>query len=117
MWEYSIRVLRVVDGDTVDAQVDLGFSTHKNVRIRVHGIDTPEVRTRDKAEKAKGIAATNRVKDLIANADEVVLRSHGVDKFGRCLGTIILIGAGQEFNLAEQLILEGHGTPYFGGKR
>lgn len=117
MWEYRIKINRVVDGDTVDARIDLGFSVHINVRIRVYGIDTPEVRTRDLEEKARGKAASARMKEILANADSVSVKSLGVDKFGRCLGILMVEGGGTKYNVAEQLIKEGYGVEYLGGKR
>ena len=116
MFEYNAKVIRVVDGDTIDAMVDLGFSTFKKVRIRMHGINAPESRTRDLEEKKLGLAAKDRLIEMLKeNEDEFILISHGVGKFGRCLGEIFLKGHANSIN--KQLILEGHGTEYFGGKR
>ena len=117
MWEYRIKINRVVDGDTVDARIDLGFKVHINVRIRVYGINTPEVRTKDLDEKRRGKAASARMKEILAHADSVSVKSLGVDKFGRCLGILMVEGAGTKYKVAEQLIKEGHGVEYFGGKR
>jgi len=121
MYEYEIKVLRVVDGDTIDAQVDLGFKIHHNIRIRLYGINAPEARTRDLEEKKRGKAATARVEEIIQNADKIILKSHGIGKFGRCLGEITIINfedkEDKEHNLTETLLAEGHGVPYFGGKR
>ena len=121
MYEYDIRVLRVVDGDTIDAQGDLGFKIHHNIRIRLYGINTPEIRTRDAEEKVRGKAATERVKELIQSADRIVLKSHGVGKFGRCLGELTIInfseGEDESKDLTQTLLAEGHGESYFGGKR
>tara|TARA_Y100000361_G_scaffold149066_1_gene162794 strand:+ start:464 stop:817 length:354 start_codon:yes stop_codon:yes gene_type:complete len=116
MWEYRIRVLRVVDGDTVDASVDLGFHTHRNIRIRVYGLNTPETRTRDLEEKARGKAATKRMKELL-DADTVILKSRGIGKFGRCLGELFVMDGEERINVAATLISEGHGVEYYGGKR
>tara|TARA_B100000989_G_C19525858_1_gene466835 strand:+ start:2011 stop:2361 length:351 start_codon:yes stop_codon:yes gene_type:complete len=116
MFEYNAKVIRVVDGDTIDAMVDLGFSTFKKVRIRMHGINAPESRTRDLEEKEKGLAAKARLIEMLEeNENHFILISHGVGKFGRCLGEIYL--KGHENSLNKQLIWEGHGTEYFGGKR
>lgn len=117
MWEYKIRVLRVIDGDTIDAAVDLGFFTHRNIRIRIYGINTPEVRTRDHVEKQKGFAAKERLLEMLDEADEVILKSHGIGKFGRCLGEIRLVQGNNSHDVATTLIAEGHGVAYFGGKR
>ncbi len=121
MYEYEIKVLRVVDGDTIDAQVDLGFKVHHNIRIRLYGINAPEARTRDLEEKKRGKAATARVEEIIQKADKIILKSHGIGKFGRCLGEITIINfedkEDKKQNLTETLLAEGHGVPYFGGKR
>ena len=116
MFEYNAKVIRVVDGDTIDAMVDLGFTTFKKVRIRMHGINAPESRTRDLVEKEKGLAAKARLIEMLEESDnEFRLISHGVGKFGRCLGEIYLSGHATSLN--KQLIWEGHGTEYYGGKR
>ena len=119
VWEYQIRVLRVVDGDTIDAQVDLGFYTHRNIRIRLYGIDTYEKRTRDAEEKVKGKAAAARLTQLLDDAEKVILKSHGVGKFGRCLGELHLVMPEKEerLDVCKTLLAEGHGVEYFGGKR
>jgi len=122
MYEYKIKLDRVVDGDTVDAYIDLGFDVSVKKRIRFMGINTPESRTRDLEEKARGLAAKDRVKQLLDGCKNVTLKSHGVGKFGRCLGEIMLdMVDGQEKltleNLNELLIKEGHAVEYHGGKR
>lgn len=117
MFEYKINILRVVDGDTVDARVDLGFKVHHNIRIRIYGLNTPETRTRDLEEKKRGLAAKERLKEMVSDADKIILKSHGVGKFGRCLGSLLMSTGNEEFDVAEKLISEGHGTAYFGGKR
>ena len=116
MFEYNATVVKVVDGDTIDAMVDLGFGTWKKVRIRMHGINAPESRTRDLEEKKKGLAAKARLIEMLEeNEKHFILISHGVGKFGRCLGEIYIKGHNTSLN--KQLISEGHGTEYFGGKR
>ena len=114
MYEYKAIVERVVDGDTIDVIIDLGFKTWKKVRVRMEGINTPESRTRDLEEKARGLAAKQFVKDTLAkHENSFILQSHGVGKYGRCLGEIIL----NEVNLNDLLITEGHAVKYDGGKR
>ena len=113
MFKYNAKVIRVVDGDTIDAMVDLGFSTFKKVRIRMHGIDAPESRTRDLEEKKLGLAAKDRLIEMLGDG-EFTLQSHGVGKYGRCLGEIF---KENNVSLNRQLINEGHATEYFGGKR
>ena len=122
MYNYKIEVLRVIDGDTIDAEIDLGFDVKIKKRIRFVGINTPESRTRDLEEKARGLAAKDRVKQLLDGCTNITLCSHGVGKFGRCLGEIMLdMVDGQEKltleSLNQLLINEGHAVEYHGGKR
>ena len=117
MYEYKGLIRRVVDGDTVDITLDLGFDILYNSRIRLHGIDTPESRTRDLEEKARGLAAKDRVLELCPVGGDVVLRTSkdGKGKFGRILGEIFVPGVVQSVN--QLLIEEGHAVEYFGGKK
>jgi len=113
MYTYNAKVERVVDGDTVDALVDLGFDTWKKVRIRLHGIDAWESRTRNLEEKKKGLAAKEfLINKLESNDNKFVLKSHGVGKYGRCLGELFLQENGWSLN--EILITEGHAKKYIG---
>ena len=119
MYEYKIKLDRVVDGDTVDALVDLGFDTWKKVRIRMHGMNAPESRTRNLEEKAKGIAAKVRLEELLESG-RFILQSMGVGKFGRCLGIIYVNDSNTkhlDVNVNKTLITEGHAVEYHGGKR
>jgi len=117
MFEYNAVLDRVVDGDTVDATIDLGFDTWKKTRIRFYGINTPESRTRDLEEKKRGLAAKDRLIEILkANDNKFVLKSHGVGKYGRCLGELYVETLG-EVSVQQTLINEGHGVAYFGGKR
>ena len=117
MFEYNAVLDRVVDGDTVDATIDLGFDTWKKTRIRFYGINAPESRTRDLEEKKKGLAAKERLIEILkANDKNIVLKSHGVGKYGRCLGELYVETLG-EISVQQTLINEGHGVAYFGGKR
>ena len=116
-WRYAAQLDRVIDGDTVDAMIDLGFSTHRKIRIRFYGINTPESRTRDKAEKKRGKAASARLQEILdAEEGAFVVRSFGVGKYGRCLGELFTESLG-ETSVQQTLINEGHGVEYFGGKR
>ena len=122
MYTYKICVLKVVDGDTIDAEIDLGFDIKVKKRVRFLGINAPESRTRDLEEKAKGLAAKDRVKQLLEGCDNIQLKSHGIGKFGRCLGEIMLdkVDGSEKLtivSLNELLINEGHATEYHGGKR
>ena len=114
MYIYKAKCERVVDGYTIDANIDLGFDTWKKTRIRLVGINAAESRTRDLEEKARGLAAKAFVKDiLLKHSNEFILHSQGVGKYGRCLGEIFL----GDTNLNELLITEGHAVEYYGGKR
>ena len=116
MYTYNAKVVKVVDGDTIDALVDLGFNTWKNVRIRMNGMNAPESRTRDLEEKARGLAAKARLKEILKeNKNKFILVSHGVGKYGRCLGEIFLTMEGDSVN--NLLISEGHAVEYYGGTR
>jgi micrococcal nuclease len=122
MYTYKIKLDRVVDGDTIDAQINLGFDISVKKRIRFKGINTPESRTKDLEEKARGLAAKDRLKNLLEGANTIQLKSYGVGKYGRCLGELhIDIVDGKECltleNVNELLIKEGHAVAYDGGKR
>ncbi len=115
MYEYKAIIRRVVDGDTVDVTLDLGFDILYNNRIRLLGIDAPESRTRDLEEKALGLAAKDRVKELCPVGSTVILRTtkDGKGKFGRILGEIFV----EEQSVNKLLVEEGHAVEYFGGKK
>lgn len=116
LYHYNAKLERVVDGDTIDALVDLGFDTWKKVRIRMMGMNAPESRTRDLAEKKRGLAAKKYLADLLESYDFMfTLKSHGVGKYGRCLGEIFL--EDKEISANQIMINEGHAVEYFGGKR
>ena len=118
MYEYKVKITRVVDGDTVDAEVDLGFDTFIKDRIRLMGIDTPESRTRNKKEKALGLAAKAYLKELLKeNKGDIILRTskEGKGKFGRILGTLLIYDG--KTNVNQMLIDEGHARDYFGGSK
>jgi micrococcal nuclease len=117
-----IEINRVVDGDTIDVTIDLGFDLYKKERVRVAGVDTPEKRTRDLEEKELGIHATNWLKEklegAVAGDDDLIIRTElvgGVGKYGRLLGWLY-IGDG-ELSLNEAMIAEGYAWPYDGGTK
>ena len=119
---YRGKLERVVDGDTIDALIDVGFDIWIKKRIRYSGIDTWESRTRDLAEKAKGLEAKARNKELLLEVSEnsgyFRLKSYGVGKYGRVLGEIFIEDAeGKQYNINETLVAEGHGYVYDGGKK
>ena len=117
MYRYNCTVERVVDGDTLDAFIDLGFNVIVRKRIRFYGINAPESRTRDLEEKKRGLAPKARLKEMLGqNENKFVLQSHGVGKYGRCLGELFL-SDGDDKSIQNLLIEEGHGVEYYGGKR
>ena len=111
---FNAIVKRVLDGDTVDVLINLGFGIFIEKRVRMYGINTPETRTKDKKEKAKGIAAKDRLNQLIKEANnQVILKYYGDGKFGRPLCDLYI----GRTNINKKLISEGHGKSYYGGKR
>ncbi len=119
---YKAKLDRVVDGDTVDALIDVGFDIWFKKRIRFVGIDTWESRTRDLEEKKKGLEAKARTKQLLEEVSNkrgyFRLRSHGLGKYGRVLGELFIMdGAGKQISINETLISEGHAYVYDGGKK
>ena len=119
MFDYMVKVTRVVDGDTIDVSVDLGFDIWHNARVRMMGIDTPESRTRNLAEKALGLASKARLKELLKGQKvRLECSKEGKGKFGRILAEVVTIDKeGNEINLNNRLIEEGHARPYYGGKK
>ena len=116
MHEYRVKIVKVVDGDTVDVDIDLGFGIWmKNERVRLFGIDTPESRTRDLEEKKYGKAAKAYLVDKL-NAGTPILKTFkdGVGKYGRILGEIMI---DDETSVNKMLVENGHAVEYFGGKR
>jgi len=126
MYEYKAIVNRVVDGDTIDCTIDLGFSVWKKIRVRMEGINAPESRTRDLKEKERGLAAKARLVEILEyNNNHCVLQVSGVGKYGRALAAVIVDSLSPvstetsitKVNVNKQLIKEGHGVEYWGGKR
>ena len=119
---YRGKLERVVDGDTIDALIDVGFDIWIKKRIRYSGIDTWESRTRNLEEKAKGLEAKARNKELLMEVSSKSgyfrLKSFGVGKYGRVLGEIYIEDSeGKQYNINETLISEGHAYIYEGGKK
>jgi micrococcal nuclease len=116
MFEYYVKkVTKVVDGDTIDVDIDLGFDISFSSRVRLAGIDTPESRTADKAEKALGLEAKAYLKHAIDNAKAVVIKTEKMDsseKYGRILGWVFLDGSKVSIN--EQMIADGYAWGYLG---
>ena len=122
---YNFRVVKidkVVDGDTIDVTIDLGFDLYKKERVRIAGVDTPEKRTRDLEEKALGLDATywmkKQLEDTIAGDEELIIRTElkgGTGKYGRLLGWLYVGDATVSLN--EQMITEGYAWAYDGGTK
>tara|TARA_B110000014_G_C20126564_1_gene600768 strand:- start:4495 stop:4851 length:357 start_codon:yes stop_codon:yes gene_type:complete len=114
MYEYKVTLDRIVDGDTVDVNVDLGFTVWlSKQRVRLYGLDTWESRTRNLEVKAKGLLAKEFTKHMVSEAEEIILISHGKGKYGRILGELICDGV----NLNDALIENGHAVVYDGGTK
>jgi len=119
MYRYKVYVTKIVDGDTVDVDIDLGFGMiYKKQRVRMMGIDTPESRTRDLEEKFYGKASKANLKKIL-NGKDVELVSHDKGKFGRILGDFQVYYAEQDrwCMVTEIMFAEGHGVPYTGGSK
>ena len=122
---YNFRVTkinRVVDGDTIDVTIDLGFDLYKKERVRVAGVDTPEKRTKNKEEKLLGIDATGwlkaKLEETIKGDEELIIRTElkgGVGKYGRLLGWLYV--GDSDISLNEQMITEGYAHAYDGGTK
>ena len=122
---YNFRVVKidkVVDGDTIDVTIDLGFDLYKKERVRIAGVDTPEKRTRDLEEKALGLDATywmkKQLEDTIAGDEELTIRTElkgGTGKYGRLLGWLYV--GDSTLSLNEQMITEGYAWAYDGGTK
>lgn len=121
MYEYKIIIDRWVDGDTVDVHIDLGFGVWLNdQRVRLHGINAPESRTRDLEEKKLGLAAKEYCKNFCKEGSFATLKTKSYDakgKYGRILGEIWSAGEFSDQSLNEYLVEKGHATRYYGGKR
>ena len=116
-YKYNVKIKKVIDGDTVDVDIDLGFGVwlHKE-RVRIMGIDTPESRTRDRVEKLFGLASKQKLKDLLPLSSMQVLVVEEYDakgKFGRILGDFEI----EDKKVTDILIEEGHAVAYFGGNK
>ena len=116
MFEYRVKqVTKVVDGDTIDVDIDLGFSISYSQRLRLAGIDTPESRTTDKFEKSLGIESKDYLKSKLKDAKDIVVKTEKPDsseKYGRILGWVYLDGNAKSVN--EQMIEDGYAWGYMG---
>ena len=126
MYVYKAKLDRIIDGDTVDAVIDLGFDVSVHKRIRLAGIDTPESRTRDLEEKERGLASKARLEEMLEGG-EFILESNEVGKYGRVLGTLFIEKETDDnltaepqimkVNINETLVREGYAVEYWGGKK
>jgi len=118
MFDYNCKVTRVVDGDTIDVNIDLGFQVWHKARVRMLGIDTPESRTRRLDEKALGLASKARLKEMLKDKKVRIECAKEKGKFGRVLAIVWAMDKeGNDVNCNDQLCVEGHARPYFGGKK
>jgi micrococcal nuclease len=119
MYEYSVKkVLKVVDGDTIDVDIDLGFNVSYTQRVRLAGIDTPESRTKDLKEKALGLEVKDYLSSKLRNAKVIVIKTElpdSTEKYGRILGWIYLNE--EKTSLNETMIKEGYAWTYDGGTK
>ena len=116
MYEYKVKVVKVIDGDTIDVDIDLGFNTTlTKKRIRLYGMDTPESRTRDKEEKVRGLLSKEHLLLKCPIGGYVTLKSHGVGKFGRILGELFEYNKHEDsLSINQQMCDEAYAAPYFG---
>ena len=115
MYEYKVTLDRVIDGDTVDVDIHLGFNVVlSKQRIRLHGIDTPESRTRNKEEKVRGLISKEYLKN-ICESSSIRLKSKDRGKFGRILG--VLYKDDETISINQKMCEEGFAVPYFGGNK
>lgn len=108
---YNAKVLRVIDGDTIDVNIDLGFRAWRVERLRFLGIDTPELTAKDVTIRETAVKAKNFVQWKVDQKD-IVIRTHKSDSFGRWLAEIYYMDGDKQINLCEQLIAEGLAVPY-----
>jgi micrococcal nuclease len=119
MYEYSVKkVLKVVDGDTIDVDIDLGFNVSYTQRVRLAGIDTPESRTKDLKEKALGLEVKDYLSGRLKDAKVIVIKTElpdSTEKYGRILGWIYVDG--EKLSVNENMIKEGYAWTYDGGTK
>ena len=117
MYEYAVKIVKVVDGDTVDVDIDLGFGIWlRNERVRLFGIDTPESRTRDKVEKRYGLIAKNFLKESLGKTSVLRTKKDGKGKFGRILGEFIVYDSSTDsYRSVNKIMIDNHlGVEYYG---
>ncbi len=113
MYQYKVKKInRVIDGDTIDLDIDLGFNITISQRVRLKDINTPEVRTKDLEEKTKGLAAKVWLEEQLSREGEWIIETYKEDKYGRILGTLYLVGDSTTIN--DWMMNEGIAEPYSG---
>jgi micrococcal nuclease len=119
LYNYKVNtIVKIIDGDTLDVILDLGFNIFAKKRIRIYGINCPECRTRNKAEKARGLAAKKFLRELLESFDgDIFINSKGLGKYGRVLGEIKLQRPKEFRDVAEAMIMAGHAEEYSEGKK
>ena len=121
LYHYELKeIVKIVDGDTFDAIIDLGFGVSIKKRIRLHGINTPECRTRDLKIKAKGLEAKERLRKMLSEheVEKVFIKSFGNGKYGRLIAKVLVGERGRaKKDIAAIMIIDGYGVPYDGGKK
>ena len=120
MYEYNIRVDRVVDGDTIDCWIDMGYNLQIHKRIRFAGVNAPETRTRDKEEKKLGLIAKewliNKIDPKAAgSAKNIILKSYEYGKYGRVIGELFIVSGSRKQSINKMMLAEGLVTEYDGG--
>jgi micrococcal nuclease len=122
MYEYNVRIDRVVDGDTVDCWIDLGYNLQIHKRIRFAGVNAPETRTRDLEEKKLGLIAKEWLIDKIdpkavGSSKEIMLKSYEYGKYGRVIGELFIVSGSRKQSINKMMLAEGLVTEYDGGAR
>jgi len=117
MYTYKAKVLKIVDGDTIDVDVELGFDVIlSNQRVRLYGIDTPESRTRNLEEKFRGLLSKSHLQEKCPKGSKILLESRDRGKFGRILGILYHLD-NKEISINDEMIEEGFAVPYSGGNK
>jgi micrococcal nuclease len=122
MYEYNVRIDRVVDGDTVDCWIDLGYDIQIHKRIRFAGVNAPETRTRNKEEKKRGLIAKdwliNKIDPKAAGSEkQIVLKSYEYGKYGRVIGELFIVSGSRKQSINKMMLAEGLVKEYDGGAR
>lgn len=122
MYEYNVRIDRVVDGDTVDCWIDLGYNLQIHKRIRFAGINAPETRTRDLEEKKRGLIAKEWLQKkvdpkYVGSSKDIILKSYEYGKYGRVIGELFIVSGSRKQSINKMMLAEGLVTEYDGGAR